>query len=347
MSEKRNQQLKLIYIGNKLAAAGFTPTNIDTLGPLLEVEGYILYYASSKRNQLLRLADMLYTIAKYGKRANFVLIDVYSAKAFYYAWLCALLCRLMHLEYIPILHGGNLPKRIAGSPALSRQIFGHSFTNIVISGYLQAYIDKAGYKNVLVPNNIEIELYPFKERGVISPDLLWVRSFHAVYNPGMAIHVLAQLVQEYPTATLTMVGPDKDGSMQQCKDLAKSLGLEDHIVFAGMLSKTDWIKLSAGKSLFINTTNFDNLPVSVIEAMALGMPVISTNVGGIPHLVTDKVNGMLIDAGHVNGMLSAIRELLKDSNKTRLISIAARNKAEEFSWVNVKEKWNRIFHSRM
>ncbi len=332
----------ILYIGNKLAIAGFTPTNIDSLGPLLEAEGYSMYYASSKVGQVARLADMLSAIVRCRGRVKFVLIDVYSTKAFYFAWLSARLCKVLNIRYIPILHGGNLPARLQASPGKSRQLLGNSYRNIVISGYLQQHVEKAGYKSLLIPNNIEIDMYPFQQRTSVSPDLLWVRSFHELYNPGMAIRVLQKLTEKYPQATLTMVGPDKDGSLQKCKNLAEELGLEKQVQFTGMMPKTDWIKLSVSKSIFINTTNFDNLPVSVIEAMALGMPVVSTNVGGIPYLVDDNTDGMLVNAGDEEGMYDAITGLLHNAAKSASISTEARKKAEQYNWQQVKEKWNSL-----
>src|SRR5690606_31616955 len=93
-------------------------------------------------------------------------------------------------------------------------------------------------------------------------------------------------------ASLCMVGPDTDGSLSQVKALAKQLKVS--VKFTGKLTKSEWNQLSKEYNIFINTTNFDNMPVSVIEAMALGLPVVSTNVGGLPYLITDGVDGMLV-----------------------------------------------------
>ena len=84
-------------------------------------------------------------------------------------------------------------------------------------------------------------------------------------------------------ATLAMIGPDVDGSLTKVKDLARKKNLD--VNFTGKLSKPEWINYSKDFNVFINTTNFDNTPVSVIEAMALGLPVVSTNVGGMPFLI--------------------------------------------------------------
>lgn len=330
---------RILYIGNKLAAHGRTPGNIDTLGPLLLQEGYTMYYSSNRLNKFVRLADMLQSIVCHRHKIDVVLIDTFSTFAFYFAWLCGMLCRMLGVKYIPILRGGNLPYRMGESPQKCQQLFGHSFTNIAVSGYLQQQLQAKGLKTVLIENHIELQNYPFTHRKLLSAKLLWVRAFHQTYNPAMAVYVLASLLKDGIEATLTMVGPELDGSMQQCKELARQEGVCEQITFTGKLSKQEWTKLSRDADVFINTTNYDNLPVSVIEAMALGMPVVSTNVGGVPFLIQNRENGLLVGVNDVEGMKTAIQLLLSDKDMASELSTSARNTAAGYDWQVLKHKW--------
>ena len=151
--------------------------------------------------------------------------------------------------------------------------------------------------------------------------------------------------QQYPDAQLTMVGPDVDGSMEKCKLLSAELGVEQQITFTGKLSKEEWTKLAQEKDIFINTTNYDNLPVSVLEAMALGLPVVSTNVGGIPYIIKDKQNGVLVNPGEVSEMADAILQLIHNEELSTTISLNARKYAEQFDWSIIKVKWQKLFNS--
>jgi glycosyltransferase involved in cell wall biosynthesis len=128
----------------------------------------------------------------------------------------------------------------------------------------------------------------------VAPRILWVRSFHELYRPQWAIGILERLLEQYPEAALCMVGPDKDGSLEHCQQLAHNKGLADKVYFTGLLSKADWLALSADYDIFLNTTSADNTPVSVMEAMALGMPVVTTKVGGIPWLFADGIEGIMV-----------------------------------------------------
>ena len=141
----------------------------------------------------------------------------------------------------------------------------------------------------------------------------------------------------FPNATLTIVGPDKENLLPKLKNMAKELNLE--IEFTGMLKKEAWIELSKTKNIFLNTTHFDNTPVSVIEAMALGLPIISTNVGGIPFLLTNDKNAILVNDDAVFEMVKAIKKLINDNNFRKNLINNARDVVETFDWNIVKDNW--------
>ena len=334
----------LVYIGNKLKNKGFTATTIDTLGPRLESLGYNINYASSKRNKVVRLFDMLFTLFKHRKTTDLVLIDTYSTLNFYYALACSQLCRLLQLKYIPILHGGNLPVRVKHHPRLSAAIFKPAYKIVSPSMYLASAFKTLGYEDITcIPNAIILEAYPFLERDCNSVNMLWVRSFSEIYNPTLAIDILKALKDRGEQATLCMVGPEKDGALKRCKEYADALGVD--VIFTGGLSKEDWLALSKDYNLFINTTHFDNMPVSVVEAMALGLPVISTNVGGMPFLIHDGDNGILVADGDLDGFVKGIDTLKNNPDKTSQMIKNARSQAELFDWVRVKNLWKALIDS--
>ncbi len=329
----------ILYLGNNLTLHGNTPSSIETLGKFLGTR-YSIMRSSSKRNQMLRWLDMMLTIIRFHRTTTVVLIDTYSALGFYYALGAAFLCRFFSIPYMPILRGGDLNTRLQNNPTLSRYIFKGARLLIAPSHYLLTSFNEAGYTNIqYIPNSIEMTFYKMKERKSIAPKLLWVRSFHSVYNPVMAIHVLQKMKSHFPDATLCMVGPDKDGSLLQCQDYAQKNGLHDSVIFTGVLTKPEWLALSEGHDIFINTTNFDNTPVSVIEAMALGLPVISTNAGGVPFLITDHENGLLVNAGDPDEMAAKIEWLISNPEKAQKLTSMARKKVEEFDWDSVRHKW--------
>jgi len=335
--------MTLLYIGNELLVHGKTPSSIDTLSPQFR-EFCDVITTSQKQNPLLRLIDMLVTIIKCRKEVDFILIDTYSTNNFYFAFLAGLLARFFNIEYFTYLHGGNLPARLQSHPKLSAALFNSSKMNLAPSGYLSEAFSKEGYRVEFIPNNIDISIYPFEERKNVKPKLLFVRSFSEVYNPQLAIKTFAKIKEKYVDAVMCMVGPDKDGTLEKVKILAQKLGILEDIEFTGKLSKQDWIRHSSEYDIFINPTNFDNQPVSIIEAMALGMPIVSTNVGGLPYLIENKKDGLLVDPDNVDSFVKAIEEILEDQDLANKLSKNAREKAVEYDWKNVSKKWKTLFN---
>lgn len=333
----------ILYVGNKLSAHGYSPTSIETLGPLL-AQKYHLIYTSDRRNLFFRLLDMIYTLLKHRRDISFIIVDTYSTLSFYYAWMIARMAKSFNVPFIPVLRGGNLPNRLKDTPRLCRQVFQSAYRNVAPSGYMQAAFAQHGYKSVVIPNFISIKNYCFKLRSQVRPRLLWVRSFEVTYHPALAIHVLAKLKKQYPEVMLCMVGPDKDGSLEQCRQLAKDLEVLEQVTFTGRLSKTDWHQLAQEYDIFINTTNADNTPVSVIEAMALGLPVVSTNVGGIPYLLEQEKTGLLVTPGDTGAMCEAIVSLIESPELCAMLSQNGRQQVEGYDEAIVLAKWQEILN---
>ena len=327
----------ILYIGNDLSRKSKYNSVMDTLCEKFTNEDILVYRSSSKMNKLLRLVEMVYSFFIYKNKVDYILIDTFSTTNFYYAYCISQLSRIFKKPYIPILHGGNLPDRLKNSKTKSDQIFKNAFVNISPSNYLNSIFNKHGYSSALIPNSIDSLAYNFLKREEIKPTLLYVRAFAEIYNPQMAIHVLKKIKKNYPSAKLCMIGPDKDGTLKQLKHLVEKYELVDAVEFTGVLKKEEWHKKSTEFDVFINTTNIDNTPVSIIEAMALGIPVVSTNVGGITYLIDDKVDGLLVNKNDANAMAAAVSELISGNYKS--IPVSARTKAESFDWEHIKELW--------
>lgn len=328
---------KILYIGNDLAQKEEYHSAMATLSGLLISSNFDLVKSSNKKNKFLRLLAMCWAVFIYRNKVTYILIDTYSTTNFYYAFCTSVLARFYKIKYIPILHGGNLPFRLDKSKKMAQTIFKYSYKNVAPSMYLKTEFEKRGYRVSYIPNILEIDKYQYKKRAIILPKLLWVRAFKSLYNPTMAIEVLQLLKEYYPDAKLCMVGPEKDNSLAVVKALVAQYKLEDSVEITGGLPKEVWHKKSKDFDIFINTTNIDNTPVSVMEAMALGLTVVSTQVGGIPFLIDVGIDGVLVEKENPKAMTDKIVMLIKTNNQQ--MAINARKKAESFGWDVVKLKW--------
>jgi glycosyltransferase involved in cell wall biosynthesis len=311
---------------------------VEVLSGQLEAEGYSVISGSSQKSQVFRLLDMLALIVKHHSKTDVLLIDTYSTSAFWYAYLSARLAHRLQVDYIPILHGGDLPKRLQSHPKQCQELFGKAKVNVAPSRYLMHEFKQAGYTNLkYIPNSIALKNYPFSQREHIQPRLLWVRSFAHLYNPMLAVQVLEKLLKTYPKAKLSMVGPFKDDSIDECKAYVEAHQLP--VTFTGGMKKEDWLDYAKDFDIFINTTNVDNTPVSVIEAMALGLLVVSTDVCGIPYLLDDGIDAVLVEPNNVEMFTETVLKLLENPDLALKLSRNARQKVEQFDWEVLKGKW--------
>jgi glycosyltransferase involved in cell wall biosynthesis len=140
-----------------------------------------------------------------------------------------------------------------------------------------------------------------------------------------------------------MAGPDKaDGSLEHTRHAAHILGVERALFLKGPINKSDVPAFLNEGDIFLNTSNVDNTPVSVLEAMACGLCVVSTDVGGIRYLLGNGEDALLVPPEEPVSMAEAVRKILKGSETAAMLSRNARRKAESFAWKAILPEWNRV-----
>ncbi len=333
----------ILYIGNILSSSRMNPPPIELIGnEIYKTSKIKMIIASDKKNKIFRFLHMNYVYWGNYKRSSLIFIDVYSTKAFYFAFYFALISKIFSLKYIPIIHGGNIGRRIKKSKWMTEFIFKNADINISPSRYIYSIFKENNFEVTYIPNCINFSNYKFKKRQKIRPRLIWLRSFHEIYNPKMAVNVLKIISSFYSKTKLTMIGPDKDGSLNHCQYLSKKYKVDHNINFLGYLSKTEWIKIARDHDIFINTSKIDNFPVSVIEMMALGLPIVSTDVGGIPFILEHGKNSLLVENNDAQNMASQIKYLIEKPYFARKISMRAFEDSKSFSTDLVIPEWSKI-----
>lgn len=342
-SRAQFKQTRLCIAGNLLGRnPGFVTTQGQIVADLFADDGYDVISVSSKTNRVLRLVDIVWTIFRNRKNIDVLIVEVYSGLAIIVADAAGRVARLFGVRSIFVLHGGNLPDFTKRHLKWVKRILGRADLLAAPSRFLEQEMSRYGFQVAVIPNVIDLENYPYRERHRISPKLFWMRSFHSLYNPAMALDVYSQIRSEYPTATMVMAGVDK-GLEGEIKNEARARGLGDSIRFPGFLDHEQKIGEFSTADVYLNTNRIDNMPISVVEAWAMGVPVVATNVGGLSHLIESGETGLLVADGDVNGMVSAVRSLLKDPELTRRLSVQGRTQAELSSWDSVRKKWERAF----
>lgn len=337
--------LHLCFIGNMLGKhSNYSNTQGEITANLFAAEGYQITCASSKINRVFRLTDIVKTLVSGRKKFDVVLLEVYSGMNFVVTDVAGALCKFFKLPLVMVLHGGGLPEFTEKYPRWTKKALRRADVLVAPSKYLANKITVAESSIKIIPNVIEIGDYDFKLRSKIAPKLLWMRSFHELYHPEMALDVLTELKKDFPEATLTMAGADK-GLETEIKRRAADLGLNDSVRFPGFLDQRQKAEEFSRADIYLHTNRVDNMPVSVVEAGAFGLPVIAARVGGVPFLIADGESGLLVESGDTAAMVGGIKRLLKDAKLVEKFSKNGRLLAEDSAWSKVKTDWERLIQN--
>ena len=338
------QKPVLLLIGNHFLSANLNKNIWHFMAERLAGRGWEVITTSDKRFPPLRLLDMVWTVIQERRRYDLAQIDVFSEKAFIWSEVCTFFLKRLGKPILLTLHGGKLPEFAAEHPQRVRRVMQSADVIVTPSPYHQVAFEKYRPDIRLILNPINLEKSIYRHRLQAQPRLVWVRAFHEVYNPCLAPRVLHLLAPDFQEIELLMIGPDKgDGSLERMLNLAEQLGLRDRIRIAGGIPHEQVpIYLDKG-DVFINTTNYDTAPRSVLEAMANGLCVVTTNVGGMPWLVEEEVDGLLVPPDDPGAMAAAVSRVLTDPGLSARLSANARHKAEAYDWSAILPQWERLF----
>jgi glycosyltransferase involved in cell wall biosynthesis len=289
------------------------------------------------------MADTMASALRWSSELDVAVIDVFSGAGFVLADLAARMLGMRGVPIVLVLRGGNLPAFSERHPRAVRRLLARGVV-VAPSAFLARRFADISPGTVVIPNVIALQEYPFRLREVPGPKLLWMRSFHAIYNPVMAIRVVERLRQSHPATCLTLAGQDK-GLLTMMQGLVRDRELDAHVNFAGFLDHVGKKVHFQRNDIFLNTNDIDNMPVSVIEAAAFGLPIVATAVGGVPDLLRDGQTGLLVPAGDDAAMSRAVERLLEEHGLSANLSRNGRRLAEECSWAQVRTLWADVFRT--
>ncbi|MEM9597249.1 MAG: glycosyltransferase family 4 protein [Acidobacteriota bacterium] len=322
---------------------GWVTTQGEIVTDLLRRDGYTVASASSSLSPVGRLTDMLRCLWRGRRDIDVVVLSVFSGRALVTADVVSLAAHRLGLPQIHVLHGGRLPNE---TPARARRVLGRAARVVAPSEFLGRWARGLGIgeRVQVVPNVVDLGEIDYRPRRALEPRLLWMRTFHETYHPELALETLARLRNGGVDAGLTMAGQDK-GLLEPTRRRVQELDLAEHVAFPGFLGPAEKRRELSRHDLFLNTNRNDNTPVSVIEALAAGLPLVATRVGGVPDLVTDGENALLVPDDDAEAMAAAVGRLLDDPDLAESLSTAGRRRAEECAWGTVRVTWGDLFEA--
>lgn len=256
------------------------------------------------------------------------------------------MARLRGVPVVVNYHGGEAAGFLARAHPLIRFSLRRAAALVVPSGFLQEVFARFGVRAQVVPNVVDLQhFHPRREAGPAFPHLVVARNLEPVYDNATALHAFQCVRQRFPQARLSIAGSGPEEAKLQA--LAARLGIGEAVHFVGRLDRDGMARLFRAADIALNPSRVDNMPVSLLEAMASGVPVVSTGVGGIPYLVQDGVTALLVAPGDAPAMAAAALRLLDDAALRSRLAQAALAEVGRYTWGRVGPVLDDVYRSAL
>ncbi len=296
-------------------------------------------YARTFLNQALFLPSLL-------RLRGADVVHVFSAS--YWSFLLApapaiLVARALGKRVVLHYHSGEAEDHLGRWGILVHPWLRQVDEIVVPSEYLRAIFARHGHRARVVPNVVDTSTFRYRERRPLRPRLLSTRNLEAYYRVDSTLRAFALLKSRHPEATLTIAGSGSEEA--RLRGLAEALGT-DGVRFVGRVEPDAMPDLCDDADIFVNSSVVDNQPVSVLEAFAAGLAVVSTGTGDIPSMVRDGETGLLVPPRDPPAMAAAIETLLREPERAILMARRARGELPRYTWPHVGRQWPEVYAGR-
>jgi L-malate glycosyltransferase len=239
-------------------------------------------------------------------------------------------------------HSGEAEDHLRRWPRSTKLIFRLADRVVAPSRYLVEVFAQFGIAAEAVSNTAPLELFTFRERRPLRPTLLSNRNLESHYNVADTLRAFALVERRVPGARLIVAGDGRERA--RLRALAAELGLK-RVEFVGAAPPDRMPELYDRADIFVNSSLVDNMPLSLIEAFACGLAVVSSDAGGIPSLVTGGETGLLSPCGDYRALAANVIRLLEDQRLAANLIDRARDACRQYTWEAARGSWLKIYES--
>lgn len=234
---------------------------------------------------------------------------------------------------------GEAPDHLRRS-RLARRVIAGVDRNVVPSQFLVDVFAGFGIRAVIVPNVVDLSQFRFRARTPLAPRILSTRNFDDLYNVACTVRAFRAVQARRPDATLTLVGGGPNEPA--LRTLVRELGLTS-VTFQGRVPPSEIAASYEAHDIYLQSPDIDNMPASIIEAFASGLPVVSTRAGGIPAILKDDEEGLLAPLDDHEELARLVLRLLDEPLLGPRLARAAHGTCVRYTWSRVREQWLRVY----
>lgn len=310
---------------------GFLPINPRLPGVLRKLQS--IKYVRTLVTSIVYVLSLLARVYKYD------VIHVFSAS--YFSFVLAptpaiLVGRLYGKKVLLNYHSGEAADHLARWRRTAIPTIRLVHSTVVPSEYLVRVFASFGLESRAVFNLIDTAQFCFRERRPLRPVFLSNRNLVSHYGVDRVLRAFAIIQQSFPQATLTVAGDGRERAALE--RLAAELGLRN-TTFSGQIDPNAIAEVYDAADIFLNGSEIDNQPLSILEAFASGLPIVTTGAGGILDMVSDGQTGFVVPCGDYQQMAARSIELMNNQELANQISARALGECRRYSWEAVRDGW--------
>lgn len=258
-----------------------------------------------------------------------------------------LIARWRRTPVIVNYRGGQADEFLSRAPSFVKRTLSAASLLVTPSTFLQRVFARHGLTATIVPNIIDLARFSPRplRRQPADPHLIVTRNLEPLYDIPNALRAFALIRRVHPGARLTVAGSGPE--LAALRSLARELGIDAAVTFSGRIDNADIPALYAGADLMLNPTTADNMPISILEALACGVPVVSTDAGGIPDLVQHGRTALLVPVGDSDALAQAALRVLGDPTLAARLHEQGLSQAAGYTWPRVSAQWLKAYRQVM
>jgi glycosyltransferase involved in cell wall biosynthesis len=200
-------------------------------------------------------------------------------------------------------------------------------------------------KIYIVPNGIDLEVYNSVtinlKKETDTKNILFVGSLYPVKGVKYLITAMKKILEEMPDVRLILVGDGKE--RENLVELSKQLSIVKYVRFVGKIPHEKVKNFMQDADVFVLPSLSEGLPNVILEAMACGLPIVASRVGGISNIITNDINGYLVEVEDTDDIANKIILLLNDQALRKKISENNRQIVKKYSWENIIIELEKIY----
>jgi len=349
-AKKNDDNLKVALVGTFPPPRGGMSMLIDALSTRLAEKGVEVFKVDVKGRErksvyrigardFTRMADIMSKLLI--NRDKYDVINVHANSYMSYLSLTLPLIVLSKAVKRPIVvmyHSGDAATFFTGHVLKTLSLFKKADKILVQSEFLKRFFDSLGVEVGIIPNFLYFDVAP---RKAVPFRILANRNLYPHYCMDVALKAFIQIAAEFPQARLALAGSGTEA--ERLREMAEAAGLSDRVEFLGSLDRPRMTEEYAKADVLVNPSSVDNAPITLIEGLSFGLPIITTNVGGIPYMVEPDKTALMVPPKDATAIANALRRVFLDSKLKKSLSANALKEAEKYSAERIISQWVEVF----